>query len=183
MTKTKARVVADLARIFAVRGGAVYLGEQVTIAEHMLQTASRTEADGAPEALIVAALMHDFGHLVQDASVDDDWHRHHDVVGGRHLRQFFGPEVCEPVRLHVEAKRYLCCVEPSYLECLSPPSRRTLSLQGGPMSGKEAQNFWSSPHSQEAIQLRRWDDAGKVFGITVPEFGYYAPLLEPLIDI
>ena len=178
MTTTRARLVADLAWIFTVRGRAIYLGEQVSIAEHMLQTAARAQAEEAPEALIVAALLHDFGHLVQDAAVDDDWHRRHDIVGGRHLSQFFGPEVCVPVHLHVEAKRYLCCVEPEYLERLSPASRRTLRLQGGPMSGEEAQDFKSLSHGREAIQLRRWDDAGKVLGITVLDFWYFAPLLE-----
>ncbi len=183
MAKTRARVVADLARIFTVRGGALYLGEEVTIAAHMLQTAARAEADEAPEALVVAALLHDFGHLVQDAAVDDDWHRRHEIVGGRHLSQYFGPEVCAPVRMHVAAKRYLCRVEPGYLERLSPASRRTLRLQGGPISDEEARDFEARPHGREAIRLRRWDDAGKVLGVTVSDFGYYAPLLELLIDI
>ena len=163
-------------RMFQERGEDAYLGEPVSQAEHALQAAHRAEADGAADALVVAALLHDVGHLLHDLDEDiaergiDARHEH---AGGSWLAQNFGPEVAEPARLHVDAKRYLCAVEGAYLDGLSPASKRSLSLQGGPMTPAEVARFAANPHQREAVRLRRWDDEAKVPGLDVPGLEHY----------
>jgi predicted HD phosphohydrolase len=86
---------------------------------------------------------------------------HHDEAAAAWLGRWFGPEVTEPVRLHVAAKRYLCAVEPEYYDALSDASKYTMGVQGGLMSTDEADAFARQPYAEEAVALRRWDDLGK----------------------
>ena len=179
-------VVDEIAAIFNDRGGQAYLCEPVSIAEHMLQTAHAAERDGAPAEVVVAALLHDLGHLVHglaDDSADLGIDTVHEKVGARWLSRVFGPNVAEPVRLHVAAKRYLCAKTPEYLERLSPASVHSLMLQGGPLSTAEAQAFAALPHAADAVRVRRWDDVGKVPGQVTPPFDHYRPLLEACLAV
>src|SRR5947209_4661571 len=146
-------------QLFAERGRSAYLGEAVTQEEHALQAAWAAEKAGADAPLIVAALLHDVGHLLHDLDhaaergVDDC----HEERGRLWLEEHFAPAVSEPVRLHVAAKRYLCVAEPGYFGRLSPASVLSLELQGGPMTEDEATAFRAGPFSAAAIALRRWD--------------------------
>ena len=180
-------VVDEIAAIFADRGGQTYLGEPVSIAEHMLQTAHLAERDGGAPEVVVAALLHDVGHLVHgmaDDSADLGIDTVHEDVGARWLSRAFGPNVAEPVRLHVSAKRYLCATTPDYVEVLSPASVRSLMLQGGPFSVAEAVAFAALPYAAEAVRVRRWDDIGKVPGqVDIPPFDHYRPLLEACLAV
>ena len=164
-------VFEEVAALFAAHGGETY-GEGVSIAQHSLQTAALARADGADDALCVAALLHDVGHLLE---ARDDWfgYHKHDRSGGDWLAARFPATISEPVRLHVAAKRYLCATEAAYFAVLSEASRHSLSKQGGPMSAEEAGAFAARPFAAEALRLRRWDDCGKVTGIEVPPFGGY----------
>jgi gamma-butyrobetaine dioxygenase len=176
--------VAVIADLFAGEGAADYLGEPVTQAEHMLQAAALAEGEGAPAALVAAALLHDVGHLTGAISGNDlmrGTDNRHSHTGADWLAQWFGPEVTEPVRLHVAAKRYLCATEPGYLELLSPASVYTLGVQGGPMRAAELAEFQASPHAADACRIRRWDDAAKVAGASTPPFEHFRPLLEALV--
>lgn len=166
---------------FESQGAAAYLGEPVTLREHMLQTAYAAEQDDAPPELVAAALLHDYGHLIHGGPEDAAEHgldTEHEEVGFRFLEQHFPPAVVEPVRLHVAAKRYLCAVEPSYLDELSPASRLSLELQGGPMSREEVAAFEALPHFEAACRLRRYDDIGKAPDEETPSLEHYVPLLE-----
>jgi [1-hydroxy-2-(trimethylamino)ethyl]phosphonate dioxygenase len=153
----------EIERLFGTRGQLVY-GEAITQIEHALQCATLAEGDEAPPHLILAAWLHDIGHMQhKDAAAavaagDDDLHH---ALGGKFLTRWFGPEVGEPVRLHVDAKRYLCATEPGYWDALSPLSKRTLDIQGGPMSATEAAVFEQTRFSGDAVRLRRWDELGK----------------------
>lgn len=167
-----------LQEIFEEEGASEYLGEAVTMAEHMLQTAVMAERAGASEAMVAAALLHDIGHFATAKADAGDWHRKHDEAGARFLEGRFGPEVVEPMRLHVAAKRYLCAVEPDYFARLSPASVHTLEKQRGPMSPEEVAAFEAEPYYREAVQLRRWEEDGKTVGAEVPSFASYRPLLE-----
>ena len=164
--------------IFEREGAAEYLGEAVTMADHMLQTAAVAERAGASEAMVAAALLHDIGHFAAARNDAGDWHRKHDEAGARFLEGRFGPDVVGPVRLHVAAKRYLCAVEPDYVDRLSPASVHTLEKQGGPMSPDEVAAFEAEPFHAEAVRLRRWEEDGKSVGRDAPAFGHYRPLLE-----
>jgi gamma-butyrobetaine dioxygenase len=166
--------VETLGELFAGPGARDYLGEPVTIGEHMLQAAALAEAAGADSPLVAAALLHDIGHLRSEAE------SRHGEAGARWLGRWFGEAVTEPVRLHVAAKRYLCAVDAGYSGLLSDESVRTLSLQGGPMTAAEAAAFEALPHARDAISVRRWDDQAKDPAITPPGFAHFAPLLEAL---
>lgn len=160
--------------------------ETVTEREHALQAAALAEGAGASEPMIAAALLHDIGHLLlrdhkhldEQLTVD---HRHEDA-GADALDELFGPEVAEPVRWHVAAKRYLCAVEPAYNDILSPASIRSMAVQGGPMSDDEVRAFERSPWAEQAVQIRRWDDEAKVDGLTTPSLDNWDLLLQSLFS-
>jgi gamma-butyrobetaine dioxygenase len=175
--------VARLEELFETQGASEYLGEAVTQAAHMLQAARLAEQEGAGDALIAAALLHDVGHFAGAVSgrelMAGKDNRHSDT-GADWLAQWFGPEVTEPVRLHVAAKRYLCATEADYAARLSAASVYTLSVQGGPMSQAECDRFAASPYAADACRLRRWDDAAKDPDAATPPFSRYRPLLAGL---
>jgi gamma-butyrobetaine dioxygenase len=161
----------EIAALFAAYGGETY-GEGVTIAAHSLQTAALARAEGADEALCLAALLHDVGHFLEERDDRFGYHKH-DHSGGEWLAARFPSAISEPVRLHVAAKRYLCAREPVYFAILSEASRHSLGKQGGAMSADEAAAFARLPVAADAVRLRRWDDGGKVTGIEVPSFQSY----------
>jgi gamma-butyrobetaine dioxygenase len=173
-------VIDDIAVLFAGRGTQSYLGEPVSLAEHMLQTAAAAEAGDASPPLIVAALLHDLGHLVHDLPEDAAEHdvdTVHEVAGARWLAGWFPADVTEPIRLHVDAKRYLCATEPAYLSQLSPASVHSLNLQGGPFSAADAAAFARLPFAADAVRVRRWDDVGKVAGRVTSTFEHFRSVL------
>lgn len=173
----------DILALFGRRGGGAYFGEAVTQAEHALQAAHFAAADGGSDALVLAALLHDIGHLVGNAPEDlADWtsDARHELVGAAWLAQAFGPEVSEPVRLHVPAKRYLCATDPGYAAQLSEASIVTLRLQGGPMRPEELLQFEREPFHQQAVQVRLCDDRGKVPGFRTRTLDDYRGLMQAL---
>jgi phosphonate degradation associated HDIG domain protein len=177
-------IVPFIADIFERRGAEAYLGEPVSLSQHMLQAAHLAEQDGAPDALVVAALLHDIGHFTSSFGTytpDDREDRHHDEAGATVLEPFFPPIVIACVRLHVAAKRYLCATDTSYFSQLSPASVHTLSLQGGPMNDEEVAQFRANPFHQAAVRVRRFDEASKVPGMPTRAFRDYVPLLESVV--
>jgi phosphonate degradation associated HDIG domain protein len=171
----------ELWAIYSSRGAGAYFGEAVSTLEHSLQAAYFAQAAHASDTLVVAALLHDIGHMLGSAPPElADWQSdaRHEVTGGNWLARCFGPEVSEPVRLHVPAKRYLCATDPGFLARLSAASLRTLALQGGPMSETEIAIFRLEPFQRDAIELRRFDDRGKLAGLRTPEFVHYRGLID-----
>ena len=182
---TRQDVVDQLAKLFAEQGQSEYLGEPVTQAEHMLQAAACAEAASASDPLIAAALLHDVGHFTSEISGHDlmsGTDNRHSHAGADWLAAWFPEAVTEPVRMHVAAKRYLCAVEPSYFDLLSEASVYTLQVQGGPMNDTEVADFERGGYAEGAVALRRWDEAAKDPNAHVPDFDYYRPLLERLIE-
>lgn len=179
-----AEFVDELAELFAGEGAGAYLGEEVTMAQHMLQAAARAEAAGAPDALVAAALLHDLGHFhgpVGGAELMEGTDNRHSHTGADRLADWFGPEVTEPIRLHVAAKRYLCAVEPGYFGRLSQASVYTLEVQGGPMSPDEVSAYEANPYAADGVAVRRWDDEGKDPEAPTPDFAHFRPLLTALL--
>jgi len=174
---------AQLLSIYSGRGAATYFGEAVNTMEHSLQAAYFAQQCAAPDTLVIAALLHDIGHLIRSASDDlADWKKdaRHEVSGSLRLSTHFGPDVAEPVRLHVPAKRYLCATDAGYFRRLSGASIQTLKLQGGPMSDAEIMAFETEPYFREAVLLRQWDDQGKVAGLPTPPFSHYGEIIDRL---
>ena len=174
-------LAADILALYDSRGTQAYFGERVSMAEHGLQAAHFARAEGAPETLVVAALLHDIGHLLEDVpEILEEWTRdaRHEELGARWLAQHFGAAVCEPVRLHVPAKRYLCATDAGYRARLSAASVHTLKLQGGPMPASALAHFETQPFWREALRVRHWDDQGKVAGLKTLALSDYAPLIE-----
>jgi phosphonate degradation associated HDIG domain protein len=162
-----------ISKLFEIHGSRMYSGEPVTQLEHALQSAALAEEAGASAALITASLLHDLGHMINDQGetptlrgIDD----RHEYVAIPRLRGLFCDDVLAPIRLHVEAKRYLCArghgaqSGPAYLEALSADSLRSLRLQGGVFSEAQADAFIAQPFASDAVRLRCWDDLAKLAG-------------------
>ena len=182
---TRETIVPFLADIFERRGSEAYLGEPVTMAQHMLQGATMAETQGLPEDVIVAALLHDIGHFTSEFGTyhpDDTEDRHHEDAGAEVLSDFFPSVVIDCVRYHVAAKRYLCATRPDYFDRLSQASVHTLSLQGGPMDADEVAAFEANPNLKKIIQVRYLDEAGKRPDMETPSFSHFAPMVQRVVD-
>ncbi|MEM7508623.1 MAG: HD domain-containing protein [Pseudomonadota bacterium] len=178
-------IVPFLGEIFARNAAEEYLGEPVTIAEHMLQGAQLAEEAGAPDEVIAAALLHDVGHFTHEFpadAADQGIDSRHEEAGARVLQDFFPTIVTDCVRCHVDAKRYLCATDPEYFGKLSEASVHSLNLQGGPMGHTEVKTFGRNPNLTDILQVRIWDDIGKVPGHQTPGFEHYAPILQRVVD-
>ena len=154
----------------------MYVGEPVTQTEHALQCAAQAEQCGASDELISAALLHDIGHLMHDLGegcADEGVDDRHELLGAQWLERFFPPDVVEPVKLHVPAKRYRCAVDANYRARLSAASIQSLALQGGPMSDDEVLAFRSNSWFAQALKLRTWDEAAKVSGLATPPLSHF----------
>jgi phosphonate degradation associated HDIG domain protein len=173
-------------RLFEQRGQGRYGSEQVSQLQHALQCAVFAKRQGAGSAMIVAALLHDLGHIIDhqampesdDQNLDDA----HEQRAYLWIKSNFGKSVADPVRLHVAAKRYLCTVEPEYLTKLSPASLKSFHDQGGLMSQSQIDDFRDEPFAFEAVELRRWDDLAKDPTMQTPTIEDFAPLLDHLVE-
>ncbi|KAJ2074855.1 hypothetical protein GGH13_001023 [Coemansia sp. S155-1] len=169
-----------------------YMGEKITQLDHALQAAQLAKKEGADEETILAALLHDIGHLCPSTeqcseSRGKNWAAFHmteadinvgvvdhDRVGAEYLRKLgFPKKTCELIESHVLAKRYLSTIDPSYHAGLSSASKQSLKLQGGPFSPTEIREFEKDPLFKQKVQIRKWDDAAKVIGVKPPALDTY----------
>jgi len=168
-------------RLLAKRGQGRYGEERVvSVFEHSLQCAALGERDGAPPALVIAALLHDIGHCLHQevGAAERGVDMRHEDLGADYLARWFDDDVTGPIRLHVPAKRYLCAVDPTYWDGLSDGSKTTLRVQGGPFATEESEAFIALPHAVEAVRLRRWDEGAKVKGLATPGVEHFLPLAK-----
>lgn len=177
-------IVNHIEDIFNRRGAESYLGEDVTMAQHMLQAAQCAEESGADESLIVAALLHDIGHYkneIPETALTKGINNYHEEAGANFLEDYFPVSVIEPIRQHVSAKRYLCAVKSNYFQSLSVASVHTLNLQGGPMNENEIKEFEKNAYLDECIKLRYWDEDAKDPERAHHPFSYFRALVESLV--
>jgi len=176
--------MSEITELYLSFGSEQYGGEAVSQLQHALQCASLAENSGASPELICAALLHDLGHLLRFPAtkeahevtpVVDDLHQYFAIP---FLRGNFPEAVIEPIKLHVDAKKYLCAVDDAYWSSLSEASKNSLALQGGAYSMQEAAEFILQPYANDAVNLRRWDDLAKEPKATPPEWPHYLNLLD-----
>lgn len=174
----------DIRTLFERHGDIAYSGEAVTQRQHALQSATLAEAEGARAELVAAALLHDLGHLLNlrgetpSARGIDDLHQYFALP---FLRSWLPDSVLEPIRLHVDAKRYLCAIDKHYRERLSADSQRSLVLQGGVFDAAAAEAFSAQPCAVEAVRLRLWDDAAKDPAMRTPDLGHFLDVVSSVM--
>jgi len=174
-------MIDQIIGLYETKGGREYEGEGVSQLEHALQSAHRAEQDGAAPELVCAALLHDIGHLINDRGEtptlrgEDDLHQY---MALPFLRPAFPEAVLGAIRLHVDAKRYLCAIRPGYREALSEDSKRSLELQGGVFAPAQAERFIRQPFAADAVKVRLWDDAAKVPGLPTPGLAHFEAILR-----
>ena len=172
------KIVDEIINKYQTNNG-LYIGEKVTMSEHMIQSAMLAEQNHSSKSLICACLLHDYGHFIiddPDFLVSKSLDGKHEDMGFDFLKDYFKPEVIEPIKLHVQAKRYLCRNK-SYYEILSDPSKISLKLQGGVMNDEEARKFISLKFYKDAIILRKYDDDGKIPNIKMKKIDDYRNLI------
>ena len=177
-------IIDELAEIYATKGLETFEGDRrTTQTSHGLQTAMIAEQEGATAPMIVAALLHDIGRIInpKDREITDSGRdAKHEEVARKFLESWFGPEVTMPIKWHVAAKRYLVATDPAYAKKISPGSTRSMKGQGGVPSDEEATAFIAQPYAEEGVTLRRWDDRAKKpdAEVETPPFEHFIPYIE-----
>tara|TARA_B100001250_G_scaffold27744_1_gene22830 strand:- start:155 stop:691 length:537 start_codon:yes stop_codon:yes gene_type:complete len=158
----------------------LYIGEKVTIAEHMLQSAMMAEKSKSKNNLICSSLLHDYGHFILDNPeelVEKNKDGRHEDIGYEYLKKFFKREVVEPIKHHVLAKRYLARNK-KYYNQLSEASMVSLKLQGGLLNVKDAKSFEKEEFFKDSIRLRKFDESAKKVGAKIKDIIDYKYLLK-----
>lgn len=177
-------ILAIIEGIFINQGQDDYLGENVTMAEHMMQAAHMAEQQGADDLTITGALLHDIGHFTSafgTFTMQDTHDRYHEDAGAAVLQGLFPDAVVAMVQHHVAAKRYLCATDTAYYDDLSEASRHSLKLQGGPMSEEEVEAFAQNPHLDSILTVRRCDDGGKKAGKDTPDLNHFMAVVKRVL--
>jgi predicted HD phosphohydrolase len=180
----KDNIVDFILNLFERRGAEAYMGEPVSMSQHMEQTAACATADGASDELVIAALLHDVGHFVGDFRIDaleNGINNLHDEIGAKFLSAYFPPAVTEPIHLHVAAKKYLYAADENYIKRLSSASVKSLGFQGGPMTKEEIEGFVANPYHLSAVKVRGYDDDGKIAGLEIKPVKSYRDQLESML--
>jgi len=175
-------VTKEIITVFKDFGNKDYIGEKITQIEHAIQAAMLAEKDGYGDEIIVAALLHDIGHLVQHKNTMDKWGaKHHEIIGAEYLKSLNFPELTiNLVKDHVDTKRYLVTKNKEYYNSLSEASRNTLTYQGGSMNKEELYKFENKKHFTLNLKLRQWDDSAKIVDMKINEIEYYKPFIGRL---
>lgn len=181
MTLHREHFITQLGERFASKGSEPY-GEAISQTQHALQCATLAERSGCSDQMVIAALLHDIGHLYEAPDAIEHQDLRHEEHAANLLRDVLPEAVWQPIRLHVAAKRYLCAVDAAYQAALSPASRHSLALQGGPFDNREAEAFMRAPYAQDALTLRRLDDLGKDPAMHTPPLEHFYPRLERLLN-
>ncbi len=181
--------IPDIVQLLSSRATTWYGQEAVSQLDHALQCAQLAETAGETDSTVVAALLHDLGHIVgakqpadgpagAEAEAMPEKDDLHQYVALPFLRSLFADAVLEPIKLHVDAKRYLCAVDAAYWADLSPASKHSLVLQGGAFDAAQVQAFEALPYSQEAVRLRRYDDLAKVPGAPTSGLAHFSQTMS-----
>lgn len=177
------KTITTIFSIFEKHGSDAYFGEPVTQLQHACQAAEYARTEGHDDEVIIAAFLHDIGHLCVEADEDNMMENlgilDHEIVGAQYLTTLgFSKKICQLIASHVAAKRYLTFKNPVYYQNLSEASKQTLTYQGGVMSEQEAMSFESDPLSILYVQMRLWDEKAKIADTPLPDLGFYKDLIR-----
>ncbi|MFT7683438.1 HD domain-containing protein [Moritella dasanensis] len=176
-------IIAFIKQQFEDNGHVAY-GENISMGEHMLQSAYYAEQKNSSDAIITAALLHDFGHLILELPEDIAEHGidgYHEDVGAKFLAPYFPKQIIDGIALHVQAKRYLCAVKPKYHSQLSQASQDSLVVQGGAMNAQDISEFEQLPFYKDALQVRLFDDLGKDLALEHPDLAHYLRIAQQFV--
>ena len=181
-SQQSSQVAEEIIAMYKSHGGDEYAGEKVSQLEHMVQAAQLASRQGYDEEVILAAFLHDIGHICVSAQGDeamgDYGVKDHEEIGADFLKKKgFSKRVVRLVESHVEAKRYLTYKDPGYYDQLSAASKKTLEYQGGRMSKEEADAFEQYPLFDLIIKMRRWDEEAKIENMPVPDLEFYKSMM------
>ena len=183
MTKEKALQVAEtIIDLYKQHGGSEYAGEKVSQLEHMVQAAQLAESGGHDEEVVLAAFLHDIGHIAEEATGENEMDEYgikdHEALGAQYLSGHgFSSKISKLVASHVQAKRYLTRKDPDYFNQLSDASKKTLDFQGGMMTVEEASAFEKDPLFSEIILMRRWDEQAKIQDKPMPDLHHFHDMI------
>jgi len=189
MDKEKAAQIADeIMEYYQQHGGEEYAGEKVSQLEHMAQAAQLAEEQGFDEEVILAAFLHDIGHICEDGHGDNEMDgfgiKDHEEIGAEFLsKKGFSKRLTRLVESHVEAKRYLTYKDPEYYEQLSAASKKTLEYQGGRMEKEEAEAFETYPLFSLIIQMRKWDEQAKIEHKSLPDLEHFRQMIRHHLEL
>ena len=157
----------------------LYIGEKLTMSEHMIQSAMFAEKSKCNDDLICSCLLHDYGHFLiddPDELVKNKLDGGHELIGYEYLKKFFKKQIVEPIKYHVLAKRYLARNK-TYFEKLSKASKVSLELQGGILNDKDTESFKRKSYFKSSILLRKFDEAAKKTYVKMKTIHDYKKLL------
>ena len=182
ITEQATRITNEIMNFYEQHGGEEYAGEKLTQLEHMVQAAQLAEEQGYDEEVILAAFLHDIGHICEDGHGDNEMDgfgiKDHEEIGADFLKnKGFSKKVVRLVDSHVEAKRYLTFKDPGYYGQLSDASKKTLEYQGGRMEEEEANAFEQYPLFSLIIQMRKWDEEAKIEHKPLPDLTHYRQMI------
>lgn len=190
MNREKAgEIVDEIMGLYETYGGEEYSGEKVSQLEHMVQAAQLAEEEGYDEEVVLAAFLHDIGHISEAATGENETVsdsrrmegfgiKDHEAIGADFLRgKGFSKKIARLVESHVEAKRYLTVRDPAYYARLSEASKKTLEYQGGPMTEEEAKAFEQYPLFETIVKMRKWDEQAKIEGKPLPDLEHYRQMM------
>jgi len=158
----------------------LYIGEKLTISEHMIQSAMLAEKAKCNDNLVCSCLLHDYGHFIikdPNSLVKNNKDGKHESIGYEYLKKFFNKEIVEPIKYHVLAKRYLAR-DKKYLSFLSVASKISLKLQGGILNSKESKEFKKKKYFKNSVLVRNFDEAAKKTNIKMKSIDNYKSLLK-----
>ena len=158
----------------------LYIGEKLTIPEHMIQSAMLAEKSKCNDNLICSCLLHDYGHFLiekPDNLVKINKDGEHEIIGYEYLKKFFKKEIVEPIKHHVLAKRYLARNK-KYFNFLSEASKISLKLQGGALNDRESNEFKKKKYFKNSILVRKFDEAAKKTSVKMKSIDSYTSLLK-----
>ena len=158
----------------------LYIGEKVTMSEHMIQSAMLAEKAKCNDNLVCSCLLHDYGHfIIEDpySLVNNNKDGEHEAIGYEYLKKFFNKEIVEPIKYHVLAKRYLARNK-KYFNFLSEASKKSLKLQGGILNDDESKEFKKKKYFKNSILVRKFDESAKQTNIKMKSIDNYKSLLK-----